>query len=44
MEAGTYTVTLTDDAGCSFTSDPVTIDVLEPATPGGDHGRTARIL
>ena len=32
-EAGTYTVTLTDDAGCSFTSEPVTIDVLEPATP-----------
>ncbi len=32
-EGGTYTVTLTDDAGCSFTSDPVTIDVLEPAVP-----------
>jgi len=32
-QAGTYTVTLTDDAGCSFTSDPVTIEVLEPATP-----------
>ena len=32
-EAGTYTVTLTDDAGCSFTSDPVTIEVLEPAVP-----------
>ena len=32
-EAGTYSVTLTDDAGCSFTSDPVTIEVLEPAAP-----------
>ena len=32
-EGGTYTVTLSDDAGCSFTSDPITIDVLEPATP-----------
>ena len=32
-EAGTYTVTLTDDAGCSFTSDPMVIDVLETVTP-----------
>ncbi|MDC0600512.1 C25 family cysteine peptidase [Flavobacteriales bacterium] len=32
-EAGTYTVTLTDDAGCSFTSDAVVIDVLEPVAP-----------
>ena len=32
-EAGTYSVTLTDDAGCSFTSDPVTIEVLELAAP-----------
>lgn len=33
QEAGTYTVTLTDDAGCSFTSDAVVIDVLEPVAP-----------
>ena len=35
-EAGTYTVTLTDDAGCSFTSDAVTIEVLEPTAPAVD--------
>lgn len=32
-EAGSYTVTLTDAAGCSFTSDAVVIDVLEPMAP-----------
>ena len=32
-EAGTYSVTLTDDAGCSFTAEPVTIEVLEPVAP-----------
>ena len=32
-EGGSYTVTLTDEAGCSFESDPVDIAVLEPATP-----------
>ena len=26
-------MTLTDEAGCSFTSDPVTIEVLEPTAP-----------
>lgn len=32
-EAGTYSVTLTDATGCSFTSDPLIIEVLEPVTP-----------
>ena len=32
-EAGTYIVTLTDETGCSFESDPVVIDVLETVTP-----------
>ena len=32
-EAGTYTVTLTDEQGCSFTSDPIVIDVLETLIP-----------
>ncbi len=31
--AGSYTVTLTDETGCSFTSDPLEIQVLEPVTP-----------
>ena len=35
-EAGTYTVTLTDEAGCSFTSEPVVIDVLETVAPDSD--------
>ena len=35
-EAGDYTVTLTDDAGCSFESDPVTIAVLETVAPAID--------
>ena len=31
--AGSYTVTLTDESGCSFTSEPWVISVLEPVTP-----------
>ena len=35
-EGGTYTVTLTDEAGCSFTSDPLEITVLETVPPTVD--------
>ena len=35
-EAGDYTVILTDEAGCSFESDPVSIAVLETVTPAID--------
>jgi gingipain R len=31
--SGSYTVTLSDAAGCSMTSDPVEVTVLEPAVP-----------